>query len=61
MHPDIPARAKANSMQLIDVITSYTDEMTAIRRDIHQHPEIGFEEKRTAALVAEKLKKLGCG
>ncbi|MGL4322771.1 MAG: M20 aminoacylase family protein [Beijerinckiaceae bacterium] len=46
-------------MQLIDAIVSHTDEMTAIRRDIHAHPEIGFEEKRTAALVAEKLKSWG--
>jgi hippurate hydrolase len=31
------------------------DEFTAIRRDLHAHPELGFEEHRTAALVAERL------
>ena len=31
------------------------DELTAIRRDIHAHPELGFEEERTAELVAAKL------
>jgi amidohydrolase len=29
------------------------------RRDLHQHPELGFQEKRTAALVAKRLRKLG--
>ena len=34
-------------------------ELTAIRRDIHAHPEMGMEEVRTAALVAEKLRGWG--
>ena len=34
-------------------------ELTAIRRDIHAHPEMGMEEVRTAALVAEKLREWG--
>jgi len=33
--------------------------MTAWRRDIHRHPELGFEETRTAALVAETLRSWG--
>ncbi|MEM6309757.1 MAG: M20 aminoacylase family protein [Pseudomonadota bacterium] len=36
------------------------DEVTAWRRDIHQHPEILFETHRTSALVAEKLRAFGC-
>ena len=32
---------------------------TALRRDIHQHPEIGFEEFRTSALVAQRLQDWG--
>ena len=35
-------------------------EITAWRRDIHQHPEILFETHRTSALVADKLKDFGC-
>jgi len=34
-------------------------EMTAWRRDFHQHPELGFEEHRTAARVAELLRGFG--
>lgn len=35
------------------------DEMTATRRDLHAHPELGFQEKRTARIVADKLGQLG--
>jgi len=34
-------------------------DLVAFRRDLHAHPEIGFEEKRTAARVAEALKAAG--
>ena len=34
-------------------------EMTAWRRDLHAHPEFGFEEKRTSAFVAQKLREFG--
>ncbi|MEZ4727734.1 MAG: amidohydrolase [Caldilineaceae bacterium] len=35
------------------------DELTAIRRDLHMHPELGFQEFRTAGIVAEQLNELG--
>ena len=34
-------------------------DMTAWRRELHSHPEFGFEEKRTAAFVARKLREFG--
>ena len=34
-------------------------QLVATRRDLHQHPELGFEERRTSALVAERLERLG--
>lgn len=34
-------------------------EMTAWRQDLHAHPEFGFEEKRTSAFVAKKLREFG--
>lgn len=35
------------------------DELVAIRRDLHMHPELGFQEYRTAKMVAEQLGTLG--
>ena len=35
------------------------DQLVATRRDLHAHPELGFEERRTGTLVAERLKALG--
>ena len=46
-------------MPNLELIDSYADELTAIRRDLHAHPEIGFEEKRTSSIVAEKLQGWG--
>jgi amidohydrolase len=34
-------------------------ELVAIRRDIHAHPELGFQEVRTAGIVARELERLG--
>ncbi|MBN9451285.1 MAG: amidohydrolase [Bosea sp.] len=42
-------------MPVLPEILSFTDELIAIRRDLHAHPEIGFEEVRTSNIVAEKL------
>jgi amidohydrolase len=35
------------------------EKVVALRRDLHRHPELGFEEHRTAAIVAERLHDLG--
>ena len=36
-----------------------SEETIAIRRDIHAHPELGFQEFRTAGIIEERLKALG--
>lgn len=41
-----------------ELVEKYSNEIIEIRRDIHQNPELGMEEKRTAALVASELNKL---
>jgi hippurate hydrolase len=43
----------------IDHIKSFHAELTAFRRDLHAHPELGFEEVRTAGVIEQALKRLG--
>ena len=53
------SRHRITKMPTIDRIEGFADELTAIRRDLHAHPEIGFEEVRTSGIVAEKLAQWG--
>jgi hippurate hydrolase len=46
-------------MNLIESIVSAAPTIAALRRDLHAHPELCFEEKRTADLVAAKLTEWG--
>ena len=46
-------------MQLLPEILASTDEIQVIRRNIHAHPELRFEENLTADLVAEALSSWG--
>ena len=46
-------------MPINNRIADFHADLTAWRRDIHAHPEIAFEEHRTAALVAAKLEEFG--
>ena len=39
---------------------SLSARLTAWRRDLHAHPELGFAEHRTAGMVAQVLRELGC-
>jgi amidohydrolase len=42
-----------------EIVRAIAPDMVALRRDIHAHPELSLEEKRTAALVADRFKALG--
>ncbi len=46
-------------MNIIDSIIGTAAEIQAVRRDIHAHPELCFEEKRTADVIAAKLTEWG--
>ncbi|MFZ5548982.1 MAG: M20 aminoacylase family protein [Pseudomonadota bacterium] len=44
---------------LLQALQARAGEFISLRRDIHRHPELAFEEHRTAALVADKLEAWG--
>ena len=46
-------------MPIFNRIAEFHPELTATRRDIHAHPELGFEEHRTSDLVAQQLESWG--
>ncbi|MBU4612016.1 amidohydrolase [Achromobacter sp. GG226] len=46
-------------MQLVEPLLAWHPELTAIRRDLHAHPELGFEEQRTSDVVARNLESWG--
>jgi hippurate hydrolase len=46
-------------MPVLNRIADFHDDMTAWRRDLHAHPELGFAEHRTSAVVQAKLAEFG--
>ena len=46
-------------MGVIESLLAGAQEISALRRDIHAHPELCFQEFRTADLVAQKLMEWG--
>ena len=46
-------------MNILPTIAESKDELEAIFRDLHAHPEIGFTEVRTSGIVADKLREYG--
>ncbi len=53
------ARADAEDAASAAAARAVADQVISWRRDIHQHPELGNHETRTAALVAAQLQRLG--
>ena len=50
---------RLHAMQVTEHISGMHADMILWRRDIHAHPELGFEEKRTSELIAQKLAAFG--
>ena len=46
-------------MSLSGLLPELSARIATLRRDLHAHPELAFEETRTAAVVADQLKRLG--
>lgn len=42
-----------------EIATALTPQAVAVRRDLHRHPEIAFEEHRTMGIVVDRLRALG--
>ncbi len=52
---DVPSFASS----VIAAVDPHTDELVAVRRDLHSHPETAWLEERTTALVAKRLEEAG--
>ena len=46
-------------MPVIDRIADFAEDITAWRRDFHEHPELGMQEVRTSGIVADLLREWG--
>jgi amidohydrolase len=47
-------------MPIVNRVADLQQEVAGWRRDLHAHPELGFDVHRTAGIVADKLKAFGC-
>jgi len=45
----------------VEAVDALEDDLVELRRDLHAHPELAWQEQRTTATVAERLEKAGLG
>jgi amidohydrolase len=58
-HKNAFSKVEAHYPKINEAIVRNLDEIIAIRRDFRKHPELAFEEKRTASIVASYLRQWG--
>ena len=46
-------------MEIQSNVSDMKEELIALRRDLHQHPEVAFQETRTSSIAAEQLRSAG--
>jgi amidohydrolase len=49
----------SSSARLRAIVDDLTDDLTTVRRDLHAHPELAWQERRTTAVLAERLTDAG--
>jgi amidohydrolase len=59
LHPPAIVHAQSLAERIVTQAAAVDPKVVAWRRDIHQNPELSFQEERTARVVADHLKKLG--
>lgn len=59
VYPDGVSLQPAVSDRVRALVATLRDELVAVRRDLHAHPEVGFTEVRTTRVVAERLRMAG--
>ena len=57
---DLAAILSTERWNILDKALGIDEKFVSWRRDFHMHPELGFKETRTSALVAEIAERLGC-
>ena len=55
----LPAAVEDASRVIGEVVEKYSEDLIAMRRDLHTHPELSWQETRTTALVAHRLEDAG--
>src|SRR5690606_34310860 len=57
--PDLPASDLPASAVIAEVVDKFEDDLVALRRDLHAHPELSWAEERTTRIVHSQLEGTG--
>lgn len=59
MTAHLTSPGSSSSARLRAIVDDLTDDLTTVRRDLHAHPELAWQERRTTAVLAERLTDAG--